>query len=137
MGGALKLAVCTAGIYASYLTQGLVQEQLSTRRCVTSTSMVFELLTLRRPLPSYGPQQERFSQLVFLNLAQAAVCTCWALLWLALRPASKDSAALSRFWLPALSNTVGPALGLIALKNIRSGSWLAGRAARKHSLMPD
>ena len=36
-GSALRLAVCTAGIYASYLTQGLVQEQLSTRRCAPGT----------------------------------------------------------------------------------------------------
>ena len=70
---------------------------------------------------SYGPQQERFSQLVFLNLAQAAVCLCWALVWLAVRPAPKGSATLAQFWLPALSNAVGPALGLVALKNIRCG----------------
>ena len=55
--GAGKLAVCTVGIYASYLTQGLVQEQLSTRRCDgclnTLSKRAAELCTARSP--AMGP----------------------------------------------------------------------------------
>ena len=31
--GFLRLVLCAAGIYGAYLTQGMVQEELSTRRC--------------------------------------------------------------------------------------------------------
>ena len=32
--GILRLTLCAAGIYGAYLTQGMVQEELSTGRCV-------------------------------------------------------------------------------------------------------
>ena len=32
--GVLRLVLCAAGIYGAYLTQGMVQEELSTQRCV-------------------------------------------------------------------------------------------------------
>jgi len=47
------------------------------------------------------------------------VCLCWAALWLLARPPKKGSSNALYFWLPALSNTIGPALGVEALKNIR------------------
>jgi len=94
----LRLGVCAAGIYLSYLTQGLVQEDVSTRR--------------------YGPAQERFPAL-FLNLAQAVVCFLWAGLVLLVSPPPAGSARCSAFWRAGISNTLGPACGVLALKNIR------------------
>lgn len=60
----LALAFCVLGIYASYLTQGVVQETLSTKK--------------------FGPQGERFSHLSSLNAVQCWVCFLWAGLLLAL-----------------------------------------------------
>jgi hypothetical protein len=37
-GGALRLALCGAGIYGAYLLQGKVQEDLSTRRWVAAAA---------------------------------------------------------------------------------------------------
>lgn len=59
----LALAFCVPGIYASYLTQGVVQETLSTKK--------------------FGPQGERFSHLSSLNAVQCWVCFLWAGLLLA------------------------------------------------------
>ena len=60
----LSLAFCVLGIYASYLTQGVVQETLSTKK--------------------FGPEGERFSHLSSLNAVQCWVCFLWASLLLAL-----------------------------------------------------
>lgn len=59
----LALAFCVLGIYASYLTQGVVQETLSTKK--------------------FGPLGERFSHLSSLNAVQCWVCFLWAGLLLA------------------------------------------------------
>ena len=68
----------------------------------------------------YGAEKQRFKQIVFLNAAQALVCLVCAFVWLAVaRPKPKGGARARHFWLPALSNTIGPALGVEALKNIR------------------
>lgn len=61
---ALLLLSCVAGIYASYLTQGVVQETLSTKK--------------------FGPQGERFTHLSSLNAVQCWVCFIWAALLVAL-----------------------------------------------------
>jgi UDP-galactose transporter B1 len=53
-----------AGIYGSYLTQGLVQETLSTKK--------------------FGPDGVRFAHLSSLNAVQCWVCFLWALLLLVL-----------------------------------------------------
>lgn len=103
----LLLLFCTAGIYGAYLTQGLVSEHLQIKR--------------------FGEQQERFAHMEALNGAQALMCFLWAyaLLLLAQRQAPDGSgkgaggaAAWHAYWKPALSNAVGPAFGMIALKNI-------------------
>ena len=119
-GGWLTLCVCAAGIYGAYLTQGLVQEDLSTRRRATARAVVTtcaapDATAMRR----YGAEQERFTHIVFLNLAQSVVCLLWAGLWLLAAPPAKGSAPCGVFWRAAVSNTVGPAFGVRALKNIR------------------
>ncbi len=128
--GWVKLVLCAAGIYGAYLTQGVVQEELATKRCtrggaalagcvcgmpVESRSGAYAAPRLRR----YGAANERFTHIVFLNLAQSVFCLCWAGLWLLLRPPAKDSASCRMFLGAAVSNTLGPACGVIALKNIR------------------
>lgn len=55
---ALVLAVCVAGIYGAYLTQGVVQEALSTKR--------------------FGAAGARFTHLSALNALQSWVCFAWA-----------------------------------------------------------
>jgi UDP-galactose transporter B1 len=90
------------------------------------TGLVAASLTLHvPPAPRYGAEQERFTHIVFLNLAQSAVCLCWAGLWLLLRPPAKDSASCLLFWKAAISNTLGPAFGVRALKNIRRANTRA------------
>lgn len=59
----LLLLACVSGIYGAYLTQGVVQETLSTKR--------------------FGPQGERFTHLSSLNAVQCWVCFVWAVLLLA------------------------------------------------------
>ena len=61
---ALLLGVCVAGIYASYLTQGVVQETLSTKKC--------------------GANGARVSHLSALNAVQCWVCFFWAFVLLTL-----------------------------------------------------
>ena len=55
---ALMLAGCVAGIYMAYLTQGVVQEKLSTK--------------------TFGPERARFVHLASLNAVQCWVCFLWA-----------------------------------------------------------
>ena len=127
--GWLRLVLCAAGIYAAYLTQGMVQEDLSTRRCVAvalpRTTQALSPDLCRR---SYGAAREQFTHVVFLNLAQSVVCMCWSGLWLLVRPAPAGSAPGWLFWRVGLSNTVGPACGVLALKNIRRASQAPRRA---------
>jgi cytochrome bd-type quinol oxidase subunit 2 len=93
------LCMCIAAIYAAYLTQGIVQENVSTTR--------------------YGEKQERFEHLVFLNLAQNVVCFIWSLLMLQLWPNKKGTQApLTAYWTASISNAIGPACGIVALKYI-------------------
>lgn len=104
---AALLLFCTGGIYGAYLTQGLVSEHLQMKR--------------------YGAAQERFGNLEALNGAQSLVCFLWAYALVALQrraggaKAAQEAAALPswwEYWRPALTNSIGPAFGMIALKNI-------------------
>lgn len=60
----LLLLTCVAGIYVSYLTQGVVQETLSTKQ--------------------FGANGARFGYLSSLNAVQCWVCFLWAALLLVL-----------------------------------------------------
>lgn len=111
------LVFCVAGIYGSYLTQGVVSEHLAMRR--------------------YGPEQERFKHLEALNGAQSLVCFLWAFVLLVFQSQfSQQKQHLppwTAYWKPALTNSIGPALGMIALRNISypaqvNGGWAAARS---------
>ena len=106
-----KLLVYACGIYSAYLTQGYVQEALATT--------VY-------PGPA-GP--ERFPHLEALNAFQCLACfLVGGLLLLLLHRGPKEEgskdhgnssvASPLEYWRPALTNSVGPACGIIALKSI-------------------
>jgi UDP-galactose transporter B1 len=97
------LLCCIAGIYCSYLTQGLVSEHLSTKR--------------------YGTQQERFPGLIGVNGLQSLVCCLWA--WVLLSASIKmgrirasDLPSWTEYWRAGITNCIGPACGMISLRNI-------------------
>jgi hypothetical protein len=100
--GAL-LVFCAGGIYAAYLTQGIVSESLAMKR--------------------YGAESERFTQLEALNGAQSACCFVWA--WLILQGMGllgyvklDRTARWFDYWQAGITNSIGPAFGMVALKNI-------------------
>lgn len=123
---ALALAIGAAGVYASYLTQGLVQEELATAR--------------------FGPRGDRFPGLDALHGLQAAACAVWAgALVLAMDWRAKSRGKGRRapplaarappraYWRAGLSNSVGPTLGVLALKNI---SYPAQVLAKSCKMLP-
>ncbi|KAK3258461.1 hypothetical protein CYMTET_32492 [Cymbomonas tetramitiformis] len=114
----VRLAFCTAGIYAAYLTQGLVQERLSTTK--------------------YEPDEAQFKGIIFLNLAQSISCFVYAALVSLIferGPKAADSkmAKFTDYILPSLTNSIGPALGVQALKNI---SYPAQVLAKSCKMIP-
>ena len=108
-----QLAFCVAGIYASYLTQGLVQESLSVKK--------------------YGLLGDRFPALTALTGAQAITCFVWAGLLLLFQARKPGQAPLLAYWKPAISNSIGPACGYQALRNI---SYPAQVLAKSCKMIP-
>lgn len=97
------LLFCVAGIYAAYLTQGVVSEHFATKR--------------------YGPLKERFSHLEGLNGAQSLCCFVWAWLILQFMQAAGQikpgqTTHWTAYWKAGITNSLGPAFGMVALKNI-------------------
>ncbi|KAI5084129.1 hypothetical protein GOP47_0000298 [Adiantum capillus-veneris] len=98
-GRVLLLAFCAAGIFSAYITQGVLQETLSTKK--------------------FGPDGSRFKHLPFLNFAQNVVCLVWSYLMIGiLTKKSNNQAPLWMYWSPSLTNSIGPACGIQALKYI-------------------
>ncbi|KAE8716087.1 UDP-galactose/UDP-glucose transporter 3 [Hibiscus syriacus] len=96
---ALVLAFCVAGIWSAYIYQGVLQETLSTKR--------------------FGPDGERFEHLAFLNLAQNVVCLVWSYIMIKLwSSGSSGGAPWWTYWSAGITNTIGPAMGIEALKYI-------------------
>ena len=110
---AWQLPLCVAGIYASYLTQGLLQESLSVKK--------------------YGLLGDRFPELKALTGTQAITCFLWAGLLLLFQPKTKGQAPLAAYWKPAISNSIGPACGYEALRNI---SYPAQVLAKSCKMIP-
>ena len=82
------------------LTAGVLQEKLATTK--------------------YGLLQQRFPHLNTLNGVQSVACFVWAAFLLLIFPPARDSkvAPITAYWLPGVTNSVGPACGFQALKNI-------------------
>ena len=124
---ALAIALGAAGVYTAYLTQGVVQEELATAR--------------------FGSRGDRFPGLDALHGLQAAACALWAGMlvlmmdWRAKRVRGKGRTAKtvvlrappSSYWKAGLSNSLGPTLGVLALKNI---SYPAQVLAKSCKMVP-
>ncbi|KAJ0428676.1 putative UAA transporter [Helianthus annuus] len=112
----LELAFCVAGIWSAYIYQGVLQETviMSTKR--------------------FGPNKERFEHLAFLNFAQSSVCLIWSFMMIKLWP-SKDTgrAPWWSYWSAGITNTIGPAMGIEALKYI---SYPAQVLAKSSKMIP-
>ena len=76
-----------------------------------------EALAIKR----FGPDGERFAGLKALNGIQSVACFLWAALLLATVARPAKAARLppvTAYWKAGVTNSIGPALGIEALKNI-------------------
>ncbi|EFJ14223.1 hypothetical protein SELMODRAFT_120711 [Selaginella moellendorffii] len=111
---AAMLGVCVGGIWGAYVTQGVLQETLSTKR--------------------FGPDKQRFQHLAFLNFAQSVVCFLWSFIMLVLvSPKRTSQAPLWAYWSASITNSIGPACGIQALKYI---SYPAQVLAKSSKMIP-
>jgi UDP-galactose transporter B1 len=96
---------------------------------------VSEHLQMKR----YGSSRERFTNLEALNGAQSLVCFVWAYILLMFQPKAAAGGEKQQlppwyvYWKPALTNSIGPACGMIALKNI---SYPAQVLAKSCKMVP-
>lgn len=110
----LVLAFCVAGIWSAYIYQGVLQETVSTKR--------------------FGPNNERFEHLAFLNLAQNVVCLVWSFIMIKIWSNGKSGGApWWSYWSAGITNTIGPAMGIEALKYI---SYPAQVLAKSSKMIP-
>lgn len=110
----LVLAFCVAGIWSAYIYQGFLQETISTKR--------------------FGPDGKRFEHLAFLNLAQNVVCLVWSYIMIKIWSRSSGGGApWWTFWSAGITNTIGPAMGIEALKYI---SYPAQVLAKSSKMIP-
>ncbi|KAL2632755.1 hypothetical protein R1flu_004234 [Riccia fluitans] len=108
------LGGCVAGIWTAYVYQGVLQEILSTKK--------------------FGPDGRRFEHLTFLGLAQNVVCFIWSFIMLLIwSPKRQSQAPLWTFWSASISNSIGPACGILALKYI---SYPAQVLAKSSKMIP-
>jgi UDP-galactose transporter B1 len=113
----VKFGVCVGGIYASYITQGYVSEALSKRE--------------------YGADRERFPHLQSLVFFQCVACFVWsAILWLLIDSRkSGDAPAFWKYWMPALTNVIGPSCGMQALRNITYPAQVLAKSSKMVPIM--
>ncbi|EPS68547.1 hypothetical protein M569_06222 [Genlisea aurea] len=109
------LVFCVAGIWAAYIYQGVLQETVSTKR--------------------FGPEKQRFEHLAFLNLAQSVVCLIWSYIMIKIwsNDGKSSSAPWWTYWSAGITNTIGPAMGIEALKYI---SYPAQVLAKSSKMIP-
>lgn len=96
-----QFVFCIAGIYVSYLTQGIIQEKLATE--------------------SFGPSQKRPKNLMMLSLVQGLGCLLVSYLLNVLFTNSKDKSVmppLRSYSTVGLTAALGPSLGYSSLRNI-------------------
>ncbi|XP_058102039.1 UDP-galactose/UDP-glucose transporter 3-like [Magnolia sinica] len=98
IGRVLVLAFYVAGIWSAYISHGILQETLSTKR--------------------FGPDGKRFEHLSFFNLVQNVICFLWSLIMIKLWSRSTRGAPWWSYWSASITNTIGPAMGIEALKYI-------------------
>ena len=79
-------------------------------------------------IKKYGLLGARFPHLNALVGVQSMACFLWAGLLLLVFPPAKGAqvAPITAYWLPGLTNSVGPAMGFQALKNISYPAQASG-----------
>ncbi|CAG9461760.1 unnamed protein product [Pedinophyceae sp. YPF-701] len=118
---AAALALCVVGIYGSYLTQGVVSEELASK--------------------TFGPAQERFPHVVSLATVQAAGCFLFAFLILAAfqlvggEGPKSGLPPLTAYLRPALTNSIGPSCGIQALKNVSYPAQVLAKSCKAVPVM--
>ncbi|OWM89571.1 hypothetical protein CDL15_Pgr024319 [Punica granatum] len=80
----------------------------------------------RRSTKRFGPDGKRFEHLSFLNLAQNVVCLVWSYIMIKMWSRSSGGAPWWTYWSAGITNTIGPAMGIEALKYISypAQAWL-------------
>ncbi|KAJ6395187.1 hypothetical protein OIU77_020448 [Salix suchowensis] len=115
----LVLAFCVAGIWSAYIYQGVLQETLSTKR--------------------FGADGKRFEHLAFLNLAQSVVCFIWSYIMLKIWSTGGGrgggGAPWWSYWSPGITNTIGPAMGIEALKYISYPAQVLAKSSKNCAVM--
>ncbi|PHU02573.1 UDP-galactose/UDP-glucose transporter 3 [Capsicum chinense] len=72
-----------------------------------------------RSTKRFGPNNERFEHLAFLNLSQNVVCLVWSFIMIKIWSNGKSGGApWWSYWSAGITNTIGPAMGIEALKYI-------------------
>ena len=128
------LLFCAAGIYASYLTQVMGPRSFYSRqlymiraahqeysritpefRLCSGQGVVQETLATKK----FGAEQARFTQLKALNGFQSIACFLWALILILVTHSDREGQPpITAYSKAAISNSIGPACGFEALKNI-------------------
>ncbi|CAH2037743.1 unnamed protein product [Thlaspi arvense] len=104
----LLLSFCVAGIWAAYIYQGVLQETLNVavkklKFLSKDSNFPFEIRSTKK----FGEDGKRFEHLAFLNLAQ----NLWS-------NGGSGGAPWWTYWSAGITNTIGPAMGIEALKYI-------------------
>ncbi|KAL1291406.1 hypothetical protein AAHE18_20G198400 [Arachis hypogaea] len=114
----LVLTFCVAGIWSAYIYQGILQETLSTKR--------------------FGPNGERFEHLAFLNLAQNVVYLIWSYIMIKIwSSGSSGGAPWWSYWSCGITNTIGPAMEIEALKYISYPAQVLAKILKNDSSYVD
>lgn len=118
---------CAAGIYTAYLTQGtpVISMDLHPHRAIRPTPSLPApgLVQERLQVHTYGQAKEHFPDLTFLQGAQAVACFAVGGILLVLGRltglvSSRRVPPVDDYLKPAVTNTIGPACGILALRNI-------------------
>ncbi|KAK1413763.1 hypothetical protein QVD17_35544 [Tagetes erecta] len=112
----LELVFCITGIWSAYIYQGVLQETVSTKR--------------------FGPNKDRFEHLAFLNLAQSAVCLQWSFMMIQIWGNRRGGhAPWWSYWSAGITNTIGPAMGIEALKYISYPAQVLAKSSKMITVM--
>ena len=132
--GILQLLICVGGIYASFLTWGLLQERITTTP-YSNTSSIFPDNTSRLPPPS-SPEYWRFP--IALNCVQALFASLSGTLYLLFThprstPLLPSKSALPPLLMVAFTSTLASPFGYTALSHV---DYLTFVLAKSCKLLP-
>jgi UDP-galactose transporter B1 len=152
---ALALCACAAGIYGAYITQGLVSEHLQLRRygpgnerfahfevlngaqaavCFVAAYVIVVLDWLRARLTGNGGTATAAATAAPPTPARATRAATAAAKAAQQSHVSPFPSPLE-YWRPALSNAVGPAFGMVALRNISYSAQVLSKSCKMVPVM--